>query len=100
MLGYRLIVDHFILLHLMIREFQRDNTEACLEHIDKADDLTIVDSKKNSLLQIALQNNNLTVVKALLAKKVDVNCINPRDKSTPLFTAIELNFLEGAQALL
>ncbi|CAK95107.1 unnamed protein product (macronuclear) [Paramecium tetraurelia] len=85
----------------MIREFQKDNTESCLDLIDKGENLDEIDKKTGkSLLQIALTNNNLKLVKALLAKKADVNFVNHIDKSTPLFTSIQLNFLEGAQALL
>ncbi|CAD8184952.1 unnamed protein product [Paramecium octaurelia] len=85
----------------MIREFLKDNTESCLDLIDKGENLDEIDKKTGkSLLQIALTNNNLKLVKALLAKKADVNFMNLIDKSTPLFTSIQLNFLEGAQALL
>ncbi|CAD8088173.1 unnamed protein product [Paramecium primaurelia] len=85
----------------MIREFLKDNTESCLDLIDRGENLEEVDKKSGkSLLQIAITNNNLALVKALLTKKADVNFVNKFDKSTPLFTSIQLNFLEAAQALL
>ncbi|CAD8100088.1 unnamed protein product [Paramecium primaurelia] len=84
----------------MIRVFLRDNTESCLDLIDKGDNLDEIDKKSGkSLLQIALTNNNLQLVKALLAKKVDVNFLNKIDRSTSLFTSIQSNFIKGAQAL-
>ncbi|CAD8101647.1 unnamed protein product [Paramecium sonneborni] len=86
----------------MIKEFLKDNTDNCLDLIEKGDNLEEIDRKSGkSLLQIAITNKNLTLVKALISKKkADVNFVNQIDKSTPLFTSIQLNFLEAAQALL
>ncbi|CAD8199759.1 unnamed protein product [Paramecium pentaurelia] len=56
--------------------------------------------KRVGSLYQKLHYNNLQLVKALLAKKVDVNFLKKIDKSTPLSTLIQLNFIEGAQALL
>ncbi|CAD8164636.1 unnamed protein product [Paramecium octaurelia] len=85
----------------MIREFLKDNTENCFDLMTMSENLDETDRKSGkSLLQIAITNHNLTLIKALLMKKADVNFQNKIDKSTPLFTSIQLNFLEAAQALL
>lgn len=50
----------------MLKDFLKDNTESILLQIE-TEDLTITDKKSGrSLLQIAVMNENIDVVKALL----------------------------------
>ena len=70
--------------------------------IDKVDHLNEFDKKGKTALHLAIENQNMEVLIALLESKkpVDINILSKDEKITPLCTAINLNFLEGAEYLL
>jgi len=60
------VLFHLYIYKLMLKDFLKDNTESILLQIE-TEDLTITDKKSGrSLLQIAVMNENIDVVKALL----------------------------------
>ena len=86
----------------LLKEIKQDNTSRVLELLQGPQDLNILDKKSgNSLLHIAISNQNEIILKALLSHnpQPDLNIYND-DGVPPLSYAIELNNLDAIQELL
>lgn len=75
-----------------------NNEEAVLRAIDKAD-LSIVDDRGDTPLHFAVASNNISIVRMLLKKNIDVNAKN-HDGKTALHYAVDESGLPIIQLLI
>lgn len=86
----------------LLKEVKNNKTEKVLELLQGQQDLNQTDAKNgNSLLHLAIENENLAIIKALVNRdsKVDFNLTN-KDGVTALHLAVNLNFYDAVEALL
>jgi len=86
----------------LLKEVKSDKTEKVMELLQSPQDLNVKDNKTgNSLLHFAIENQNMTILNALLAleNKPNLNVLNNEDVS-PLAYAAMLNFIDAMEPLL
>ena len=86
----------------LLKEVKSDKTEKVMELLQSPQDLNVKDPKTgNSLVHFAIENQNLTILNALLSlgNKPNLNVLN-EEGASPLAYAAMLNFVDGLEPLL
>lgn len=86
----------------LLKEVRSDNTSKILELLQSKPDLTLTDKAGNTLLHLAVTNQNEVVIKQLLVAnngQMNINASNEEGIS-PLSLAITQNYNDGVEALI